>query len=147
MFRPNTGHLQVSSWKAVRKICYTIMQTLTSALLHNCITNLTNSFSRWNLKMASVRPKHVFSNVFISWFLIITSNRKLLVVLLTVSPYQHSSTERSLSYGSQDRISEFWRYQYSRIRSASHLTSTRGGADGWVAALPAIPVGAIGILH
>ena len=29
MFRPNTGHLQVSSWKAVRKICYTIMQTLT----------------------------------------------------------------------------------------------------------------------
>ena len=27
MFRPNTGNLQVSSWKAVRKICYTIMQT------------------------------------------------------------------------------------------------------------------------
>ena len=29
MFRPNTGHLQVSSWKAVRKICYTIMQACT----------------------------------------------------------------------------------------------------------------------
>ena len=29
MFRPNAGHLQFSSWKAVRKICYTIMQTRT----------------------------------------------------------------------------------------------------------------------
>jgi hypothetical protein len=48
-----------------------------------------NSFSRWNLKMASVRPKHVVSKFFVSWFLIITSIRKLLVVLLTVSPYQH----------------------------------------------------------
>ena len=46
-----------------------------------------NSFSRWNLKMAIVRPKHVF-NFFMSWFLII-SIRKLLVVLLTASPYRH----------------------------------------------------------
>ena len=89
MFRPNTDHLQVSSWKAVRKMCYTIMQTRTGARLHNCITHLTNSFSRWNLKMASVRPKHVVSNFFMSWFLIITSIRKLLVVLLTASPYRH----------------------------------------------------------
>ena len=58
-------------------------------LLHDCITILQNIFSRWNLKMASVRPKHVVSNFFISWFLVITSIRKLLVVLLTVSPYQH----------------------------------------------------------
>ena len=64
------------------------MQTRT-ARLHNCVTNLTNSFSRWNLKMASVRPKHVVSNFFVSWFLIITSIRKLLVVLLTASPYRH----------------------------------------------------------
>ena len=68
--------------------CYIIMQTR-NARLHNCITISQNSFSRWNLKMASVRPKHVFSNFFISCFLIITSIRKLLVVLLTVSPYQH----------------------------------------------------------
>jgi hypothetical protein len=41
--------------------------------------------------MDSVRPKHVVSNFFIFLFLIITSIRKLLVVLLTVSPYQHYS--------------------------------------------------------
>ena len=61
----------------------------TNARLHNCITTLQNSFSKWNPMMASVRPKHVVSNFFISRFLIITSIRKLTVVLLTVSPYQH----------------------------------------------------------
>jgi len=39
--------------------------------------------------MANVRPKHVVSNFFTSCFLIITSIRKPIVVLLTVSPYQH----------------------------------------------------------
>ena len=37
--------------------------------------------------MASVRPKHVVSSFFMSWFLIITSIRNLLVVFLTLSPY------------------------------------------------------------
>jgi hypothetical protein len=38
--------------------------------------------------MASVRPKHVvFLSFYMSSFLIITSIRELLVVLLTVSPY------------------------------------------------------------
>ena len=67
-----------------------------NARLHSCLTLLQNSFfSRWNLKMASVRPKHVVSNFFISWFLIKTSIRKLLVVLLTASPYRHSGTSCS----------------------------------------------------
>ena len=71
------------------------MSTQHQWLLHNCITNLTKSFSRRNLKMASVRPKHFVSNFFMSWFLIITSIRKLLVVLLTASPDRHLRETRS----------------------------------------------------
>ena len=68
-----------------------VIQLHNNCIIYNCITSYGQlySFSRWNLKMASVRPKRFVSNFFISWFLIITSIRKLLVVLLTASPYRH----------------------------------------------------------
>ena len=60
--------------------------------------HLEKAFSRWNPKIASIRPKHVVSNFFVSWFIIIIiSIRKPIVVLLTVSPYHHYN--RRLSDG------------------------------------------------
>ena len=97
-------------------------------MLYNCITNLMNSFSRWNLKMASVRPKHVVSNFFISWFLIITSIRKLLVMLLTASPYWHLGllSGEVLKWKLKNRIFQFYidiDVLFTRIVFHVHFTS------------------------
>ena len=71
-------HLEKLFCKSVIQLCNTKTNAQnTNARLHNCITLLQNSFSRWNLMMASVRPKHVVSNFFMSWFIIITSIRKI----------------------------------------------------------------------
>ena len=94
--------------------------------MNNCVINLTNSFSRWNLKMANVRPKHVVSNFFISWFLIITSIRKLFSCVTDGITLP--------TFSSEGRCHET---KAEELRSTSSsvppriLHSIRNGTDGW----------------
>ena len=88
--------------------------------------------------MASVRPKHVVSNFFISWFLIITSIRKLLVVLLTASPYRHLDNtielfceffHDSLSAAVSMIFGKIWQKDYQEGSGVNRFSKNQGATS------------------